>query len=479
MQGFICAEGEVLGRAIVRIYLQLGFVNRVAPVHREETIPEEIESGRESADEAIGALIACPPGIGIVRADGVVVYIPIGRESVRVEDEDRVAAPDGIERIDESGVERPDVCVHVVFERRRIPCMGDRPLGGLKRIDERFAQTEAVGIGLELIGLTNGEMVLVHDRVTTVRSLEVHTDIRNFVGIGDGGARVPYFFLEDSSAYGVAMVVGMVIADEIIDRNNLEGLDVEVELEDRVTSVGRLVIDEISTCTVDDLSAPLDGIAGAAFVRLNEMIGRMDDDMIGDERVASFGCQQQVRCIDDDIVLLDPPIGRRGVELDGIAEIVTMRIAEDIHVCLFARVVVADVESDGIVITRSDTQREVVNRVAVMDGSMHERVPIGGVGFKNLIARQRVLHFRSGVMLALPGDGVVIADLNRVVEIVRRIQSQPQDMHGVASALSVLILYGALLRLERVNIGISGVADTLRGYLITHDIALALYIPDA
>ena len=288
---------------------------------------------------------------------------------------------------------------------------------------------------------------------------------------------MPHFLFEDRSADCIAMVVTMVIANIIIDGHDLKGLDVEIELEDGVASGGCMLVVEISTGTVDDLSAPLDRIARTALVCLDEMISRMDEDVIGDERVASFGCQQQVRCIDDDIVLLDPPIGRRGVELDGIAEIVTMRIAEDIHVCLFARVVVADVKRDGIVITRSDTQGEVIDRVAVMDGVVHERVPISSVRLEHLITRQRIFYFRSGVMLALPRDGIIIAYLNRVVEIIRRIQSQAQDVHGVATALSVAVLHGALLRLERIDIDVGLVADTLGRDLIAHDITLALHIP--
>ena len=64
-----------------------------------------------------------------------------------------------------------------------------------------------------------------------------------------------------------------------------------------------------------------------------------------------------------------------------------------------------------------------------MDGVVHERVPISSVRLEHLITRQRIFYFRSGVMLALPRDGIIIAYLNRVVEIIGRVHAETEDMH--------------------------------------------------
>ncbi len=117
-------------------------------------------------------------------------------------------------------------------------------------------------------------------------------DIRNFVRVGNRSAGMPYLFFKNSLAYRVPVVITMVVAYIVIYWNRLEWLDIEIQLEDRVTSGLRGLMYEIDTGTIDNLAAPFDSVACATLVGFYEVIGWMYNHAVGNQGVASL-CRLQ------------------------------------------------------------------------------------------------------------------------------------------------------------------------------------------
>ncbi len=91
--------------------------------------------------------------------------------------------------------------------------------------------------------------------------------------------------------------------------------------------------------------------------------------------------------VDDDVMFPYAYVSRCRVELQRVTEIVPLFVPELIYVRKVTGVVVAHMERERVYVTRSYPQRQVVNRVAIMDGTMDDCVPIGGVALENRIPR--------------------------------------------------------------------------------------------
>ena len=92
-----------------------------------------------------------------------------------------------------------------------------------------------------------------------------------------------------------------------------------------------------------------------------------------------------------------------GFVADRVTEIVTLRVAEDEDMPVL---VVADRVVNGRVIRRCYTQREIEDRVALMDGTPGHRIQISGIGLHyNVILRFLggcTNEFLTTVVLSLP-----------------------------------------------------------------------------
>ena len=83
---------------------------------------------------------------------------------------------------------------------------------------------------------------------------------------------MPNFFFKDSLAYRISVIVRLVVANEVINRHGFERLDVEVQLEDGVAVVYRMLINVVRTGGGDGLTTPFNRVTRATFIGLNELI---------------------------------------------------------------------------------------------------------------------------------------------------------------------------------------------------------------
>ncbi len=139
LECLVCAKGEGVRVEIIRVDAELHLIDGVTTVHGQEAVPQVVDTRSEVRNNTVRTVLSCRPGIALVGAYGVIGGVTIGREHMRVEHKDGVAAHGSSQRVDEGGVIRRYITVDVIFIGCGIPYVGDCLSPVLKGIDKRLA----------------------------------------------------------------------------------------------------------------------------------------------------------------------------------------------------------------------------------------------------------------------------------------------------------------------------------------------------
>ena len=399
-----------------------------------EAVAQLIYTRIQSGEDAV-AIEAAMPGICLVRTDRIVRYMPIGGYHMRFEPIDRVATELGEQGVDEDGVVRLDKGVHIVFLHPTGPFVVEAVgVIGFSGADGRLS-----GV-VEEIGMVEGEVVFIDDTIASVNTGEVyiHCVIRTWA------TGAPHLCIYDAYGSvvpekGIVVEEGVIITDILMNRNRDKRLDEIIKFEDRVATVLGSQTIVVDVGGRDFSATPCDGIAEATLTFVLEEIGRFDGQFkMHDAIAALYRLEGMMQGVAHDRIMSRRRIFLCSCDMgfisDRVAEIVTLRIAEDEDMSVL---VVADRVIHRRVIRRSHAQREIEDRVALMDGTPGHCIQISSIGLHDdlilCLLGCRTFEFLTAIVLPLPRSGIIVAEQFVVVDMINRVNTQTQHMNRVAS----------------------------------------------